>query len=212
MLLHLTPRLFSQFADIKLIDVSIEPFGLHLRSGRELAVRKPYRNKRYCVACRRKGNTAIDGIYIETPGPVGAFEYTARWDVAGVFEATHKVSYTIIDGDFDAADESCFLWYQHSKKMGEAGDWSSRWPGGRSDDSPLADQGKIAMIATESDRALLTKPDHCSFRHEPQHASFGDVGIAEYCQDYRMPTIERERLLVSWIGERYPRLEDAFRV
>jgi Family of unknown function (DUF6012) len=80
MLLHIRPKLFAPFKDpVALVDLEITLFGLQFRGGVDLATRRPYPNKRFPVACRREARKALDGILIETPGPVDEFHVTARW-------------------------------------------------------------------------------------------------------------------------------------
>ena len=70
MLLHIRPRLISTFKHVALIDLEIEPIGLRLTGGVDLATRRPYRNKRYAVACRKRGQEAVNGILIKTKTPI----------------------------------------------------------------------------------------------------------------------------------------------
>lgn len=115
MLLHLHPRLFSDFADVELVDLSIDPLRLKLRGGVDLMTRRPLPNKHYAVACRRQGRKAINGIFIDTDKPVTEFLYTARWAIHADFICTHKVHYQLLDAEFDAASDSMVLWYAYSQ-------------------------------------------------------------------------------------------------
>ena len=49
MLLHIRPRLYSPFKNVALIDLEINPLGIHLAGGVDLATRRPYPNKHYAV-------------------------------------------------------------------------------------------------------------------------------------------------------------------
>jgi hypothetical protein len=57
MLMHIRPRIYCPFGDednhhvaVKLIELTLEPLGLYLRDGVELATGRPYPNKSYVVA------------------------------------------------------------------------------------------------------------------------------------------------------------------
>src|SRR5579863_7814659 len=101
MLLHIRPRLFLRDKRrCELTELAVEPFGLHLRGGVELATRRPYPNKRFHVACRKEGQKAINGLLIETRDHVSEFSTVARWTVEAAPPVTHRVTYTIIDQDF----------------------------------------------------------------------------------------------------------------
>jgi hypothetical protein len=125
MLLHIIPKLFSTVRDCTIADLTIEPFGLQLRGGVELRTVRPYLNKRYAVAARRIGRKALDGILIETPEPISAYSYTARWAIEAQHLVTHHVTCKLLDRDFDAASEDSVLWYAHSESLGG---WISREP------------------------------------------------------------------------------------
>jgi hypothetical protein len=62
--MHIRPRLFSPFKNVALIDLQINPLGIHLAAGVDLATRRPYPNKRFAVACRKEGQKAIDGGFL----------------------------------------------------------------------------------------------------------------------------------------------------
>jgi hypothetical protein len=118
MLLHIIPKLFSGVPHCTIADLTIEPFGLHLRGGVELPTVRPYPNKRYAVAARRIGRKALEGILIETPEPVAAYSYTARWATEAQHRVSHHVTCKLLDRDFDAASKHSVLWYAHSVSLG----------------------------------------------------------------------------------------------
>src|ERR1700683_4536693 len=101
MLLHIRPRLFCPFRNTALIDLEIKPLGIHLLGGVDLTTRRHYPNKRYAVACRKRGHKAFDGILIETETRVTDLLYTARWAIEGELCVTHSVDYKVLDHDFD---------------------------------------------------------------------------------------------------------------
>jgi Family of unknown function (DUF6012) len=196
MLLHIRPRLFCPFGNVELVELTIDPLGLHLRGGVDLATRRPYPNKRYAVACRREGRKAIDGILIESSRSVAKLDYTARWVVDAEFVATHRVGYKLLDHEFDAASDNMTLWYATSRSLGG---WSSRWPAWAEGLPPATAEPRMEIIPGDASRA-------------------GDVldargRIVERREVFSMPTIERERILNPKLdGERTPTLDSAFRL
>src|SRR5271170_3598664 len=128
MLLHIHPNIFVRDRRrCELAELEVQPFGLTLRGGVDLATRRPYPNKCLYVACRKNGNAgkAINGLLLETRDHVSEFRTVARWIVAAAPVLTHKVNYSIIDKDFAAASDNASLWYA---SHGEP--WESRWPEG----------------------------------------------------------------------------------
>jgi hypothetical protein len=55
MLLHLSPRLLWPYKDASIVDLEINPLGLRLVGGVDLITRRPFPNKHYKVACRKRG-------------------------------------------------------------------------------------------------------------------------------------------------------------
>jgi hypothetical protein len=189
MLLHIRPRLYCPFRNVALIDLEIEPLGIHLRGGVDLRVGRPYPNKWYSVACRKLGRKAMDGILIETPGPVNEFSCRARWAIQAELMVTHSVEYRVIDHDFDAASDSMILW---SACCAELGGWSNRRPERRERDVPLVSEPVMEVVAGRVDVRRAAK----------------DVirggWIVERNESFAMPTIERERILQTKLRERIP--------
>jgi hypothetical protein len=211
MLLHLQPRLFTSHERVDLIDLRIEPFGLTLRNRVELVVRHPYPNKRYFVACRKVGRVAIDGIYIRMAERVSGIDCTTRWAVDVSHVAIHMVQYLIVDDDFDAATADPILWSAFSEGLGG---WSCRYPGGRHGEGPLGRQCKVAMVVTPEDREVFERPNAQGVFSDPQGDFETDARgrIIGLQQKFRMPTVERERLLTSGAAFRHPTIEQAFYV
>src|ERR1700738_95197 len=124
MLLHLLPRLFSlQFGIVSVVDVEIPTLGLRLLGNVDLTTRRPYPNKHYAVACRKRGHKAVDGIFIETGEPVAHIDCITRWAVEAKAVVTHRVRYTLLDRDFDSASDHMLLWCAESDGLGG---WSDR--------------------------------------------------------------------------------------
>ena len=125
MILHIRPRLFCPWENVSLVDLQVKSLGLHLKGGTDLMTRRPYRNKRYAVACRKQGLKAIDGIFVETGTPIREVTCTMRWNIAYEKVVTHHVLYRLLDQEFDTASDQMMMW---SGTHGEPKDWESRRP------------------------------------------------------------------------------------
>jgi hypothetical protein len=163
MLLHIRPRLFCPFKNVALVDLTIEPLGLQLVGGVDLATGRPYPNKRYTVAYRKQGRKAIDGILIETGNPIEEVRYTARWAIEAALLVTHRVLYTVLDREFDAASDNACLWHGYS---GELGGWANRFPAGAKGLAPAAIEPMIEVVPREFDRRG-TEPDYPPHKKAP---------------------------------------------
>lgn len=201
MLIHLCPRLYAQGVhadDCALVDLRIDTLGVHLRNGLELVARRPYPNKRYLVACRKVGQKAVNGLFIDTPGGVREFTAVTRWAVGAETIITHRTQYVILDSEFDATTESMVQWYATGPDLGN---WTSRWPEMPKDASPANAQPRMDV-----------------FPGAPRVGEVCDTlsprgFIAERNESCRLPTVERERLLGEWAAmDRLPALAAAFRV
>jgi hypothetical protein len=192
MLLHITPRLFSVYKVVDLLDLEIEPLGIRLVGGKDLATRRPFRNKLYSVACRKQGQKAINGILIETASPIDEFRYVARWAVEASLVVTHKVDYRIVDRDFDAASDYMILWHGCREELGG---WSNRSAGA---------QRQPAM------EVKLLSGKWIENRRDIYDCQTGL--IMERNESLAMPTIERERILSCMVGDRLPSIGAAFRL
>ena len=199
MLVHIRPRIFSPFEHVTLLDVELPEFGLKLRGGEDLTTRRPYPNKRYTVACPKIGRKALDGIYVETAAPVAAFTMIARWAVEAEFIATHRVEYRILDQDFDAVSDSMLFWYGMSAGLGG---WESRWPEDAKDAIPCKFEPAMGVLVEYGGRDgdVQDKIDPAT------------GWIIERTQAFRMPTLQRERVLDTCnpYVDRQPPLESAF--
>jgi hypothetical protein len=198
MLLHIRQQLFSEYRNVSLIDLKIEPFGLHLVGGRDLKVGRPYPNKQYAVACRKQGHKALDGILLETKSFVKEMSTTARWAIEAELCVTHSVDYKILDQEFDAASDHMVLWIACCK---EFGGWSNRYPQGMQDMVPMVTEPMMEIDPGAFDdrrkcEDIIDKSDNIVSRHEV----------------FSMPTIEPERLLDTRLYERIPGREMAFRL
>jgi hypothetical protein len=204
MLLHITPRLYlggevERMHVFSLVDVTIDKFGLVLREGRDLVARRPYPNKDYLVACRKTGQRAIDGIFIETIDRTPSFTVVTRWAMDCDQVLTHKVNYKVIDTEFDAITDNMTFWYGTSESLGN---WSSRWPVMDANTSPANSRPGMAALAQEQSGAIrMGEVDdilNC--------AGF----LIQRTETFSLPTVEPDRLINSKINNRLPTLGNAF--
>ncbi len=197
MLWHISPRLLSPFKNVAIVDVEIRPLGLHLVGGVNLATRRPYRNNRYAVACRKQGQKAIDGLLLETT-PLDDLHITARWTIADAIIVTHHVHYQLLDHDFEAASDDIVLWYACSA---EFGGWSNRCPAWL---NPTC-LGYVSPV-------MEVDPHNLYQRMKTEDILDEQSGmIISRRQTFAMPTIERDRLLSTKINSRLPPLSAVFR-
>jgi hypothetical protein len=204
MLWHIRPRLFSPFKYVTLIDLRIDPLGVHLRGGVDLATRRPYPNKEYAVACRKKGHKATDGILLETATSVDELHSTARWAIEAEFAVTHHVHYKLLDRDWDAASDDMVFWSPCGVAgVAELGGWSNRRPAWAED--------HILPIHAEPKMEVIPRGCVCLATEDVLDYEQGWKGwITERTQTFAMPTIERERLLNTDFNRRMPTLDAAF--
>lgn len=201
MLIHIAPRLFlaNHVSQCDLIDLTIDRFGLFLKSGKDLVVRRPYPNKRYLVACRKVGQKAIDGILIDVDERPESFVAIARWAVNADRVITHRVNYVVLDSQFDAVSDDMVLWHAMSPGLGG---WGSRWPEVDKDATPANSRPRMDVLPAEESGAK---------RVGDVRDTRGPNGlIIERTETCRLPTLERERLLSRRVNDRVPDLEMAF--
>lgn len=198
MLLHLIPRLFVNAAEAHecfLIDFDCSALGLKLRSGIELVARQPYINKRYLVASRKVGRKAMNGFLVETTNPVREFSTITRWAVGADRVISHKVRYVVVDQDMDAVTESVLLWSAMSPGLGG---FSKRWPAGTDLIAPC--QPSMELVSGDRGGHYVDKVDPSGL-------------IIERSEEFRVPTVERERVLYDSkisIYDRIPTADMAF--
>jgi hypothetical protein len=225
MLLHIRPRIYCPFGDeanrhlaVKLVELTLEPPGLYLRDGIELASGRPYPNKGYIVACRRqRSRKAIDGILIETDRPEGDLICTAKWAIDAELVVTHRVQYRLLDQDFDAATDDATLWGAWLPSNGK--DWPGPWP-----DRQPAWARALAGLAVDPCMQIRSLPenerleaDREEAKHQKQLTDMLDEHgiIIERREIFPMPTVERERLTDPRFNQtlhmRLPQIEAVFR-
>ena len=199
MLVHIRPRFLGPYRNVALIDLHVDPLGLHLVGGEDLVTRRPYPNKSYAVACRKQGQKAIDGILIETDKPIDDLSTTARWAIEARLVVTHKVQYKFLDREFEAASDDMMLWHARSDWFGE---WSQRGPAWRASLAPIYAEPVIEI-----------EHDISGKRRTTEDILDDETGwITCRKQVFEWPTIERERLLSTRLNDRMPDLGSAFRV
>lgn len=202
MLIHIVPKLFEPpfSVESEVIDVSIPECGLVLIGGQDITARRPYPNKRYLVACRKIGQKAIDGIFIEVDGWLESYTVATRWLVDGEV-ITHIVEHTVLDQDFDAVTDSVVLW---SGRYGT--DWATRWPDCYANEPPVRRQPSMDVLTNlmcgtrrpEYVRDVVDSTQRVILRSEP----------------FKLHTVERDRLLGlakhAQTFERLPDITQAF--
>lgn len=208
MLIHITPRIIqpkNHCFPCTLVELSVPELELSLTSN-ELATRKPYPNKNYSVGCRRAGLKTIDGILVDTPTRnIDHYTVTAKWSLSEEADIilTHVVRHIILDNDFDAVSDNMLLWQG-------AETWESRWPDFAAGWSPASAQPRMDILS----RPEAPKRDG-EVEDETIPVLIGEEGLSAMLirhrfETFRLPTIERERLLNARPDERLPTLELAF--
>ena len=200
MLLHIRPRLFSPFKYVELFELEIEPLGLHLRGGIDLATRRPYPNRHYAVACRKEGKKAIDGILLDTATVLDEFRATARWAVEAQLVVSHHVDYKILDHDFDSASDDMTFWYACGASLGG---WSNR--------CPAWTELRPCVMAPPTMEVLPRDAKRKRIEAREDFIDKENGFITTRHETFAMPTIEKERLLSRALNERMPLLTMAFR-
>jgi hypothetical protein len=200
MLIHIVPRFFTGNHNIpvQLIDVAVEPFGIVLRQGVELAMRQPYPNKCFYVACRKTGRKAMNGLLLDIgPARVNEFEVVTRWAVYADEVVTHRVRHLVLDDQFDAVSTDMTLWHAMCEDLGG---WESRTPPLPATASPASHMPRMAIM-----------PDDREQRTGDVVDKWNQAGMIKERQEaFSMPSIQRERLQNFRLDDRLPRFQDAF--
>lgn len=198
MLLHLRPRLFCSFKDVSVVDIAIPSLNLYLQGDADITARRPYPNKQYAVACRKKGRKAVDGLLIATAEPLTQFECVTRWAIEATAVVTHRVQYMLSDQEFDAASDDMVLWYA----CNEDRNWSNRWPPDKERLAPVRLEPVMELTGRSIGRRANTR--------DTFDQALGWITLRR--QTFEMPTIERNRLLGDTWHNRVPKIGDAFEV
>lgn len=199
MIAHLTPRIYNRFADvnIELESVYFPEFALTLYGETDLALRKPYPNKCYQVACKKKGRKAINGILLNTNSIPEDFTMVTTWNMDGLHTLTHEVKYTIIDKEFDYITDNPCAWYSTSNSL------PSRW----------GDIYEVPALYQPSMNVLFNERD---IEREHLVTDTFDEGILIHRkQNFVCKTVEHDRLFNNkylHYSDRMPQIDDAFAV
>lgn len=202
MLIHLVPQMYAcrfNAPQCSLIDIESPELGIKLKAGVDIIARRPYPNKNYLVACRKAGQKAIDGLFVQTKAPLNQFNIITRWAVDAEHVVTHKVCYLILDDELDAVSTDMTMWYAMCESLGG---WGSRWP-------------KTVYCGEHAPVALQPRMELVPSKRAGEYTDLMDRNVlVERSEVFRVPTIESERLLpvrrdVS-IFSRLPKIEDAF--
>lgn len=200
MLLHITPKIISPnpLCNPRLLELEIKELGLKLVGEKDISTRKPYPNKQYYVACRKKGKKAVSGILVESPIFLDDYTVTSLWDWTGEGSlVTHIVKYIVLDKEFDMTSDDMLLWYGSSEELG---DWKSRWPEWAEGLAPV-EVMPCMDINPHRERKGEYKDEYNSI----------SGGIIRRAEVFQLPTIERERILTEVLYP-LPGFEMAFKV
>lgn len=204
MLIHVLPKLYvpgGLDAAVRLVDLTIEETGLVLKGDQDLTIRRPYPNKCYWVGCRKVGQKAVAGLFIETEKFLSTYTVVTRWAINADTVLTHRVEHVVLDGHFDSVSDDMTLWYATCESLGN---WHSRWPLCYNGMPPVKVQPRMDVLAPDlggSQRDV-----------ELRDVLFEDGLVIRREERFMVPTIERGRFQGKWaeIG-RLPELKDAFK-
>lgn len=202
MLIHITPRFFTgNYAiPVQLVDVTVEPLGLVLRDGVDLAMCQPFPNKRIYVARRKVGRKAMNGLLIDTGEVrIKEFEVITRWAVFAGDVVTHRVKHVVLDEEFDAVSTDMILWHAMCASLGG---WEPRVPALPSNASPASHMPRMAIMPEDREQRTGDVVDRLN----------GAGMVKERHEVFSMPTIQPARLQNRRLDDRLPRFEDAFTV
>lgn len=198
MLIHLTPQYFLRYSDVivDVIDISIPEMGLLLVGNKDIVVRTPFPNKNYKVVCRKKGEMAVNGIFIETAKPVQFFSVVTRWAVNGEI-SLHKVHYSIEDLKYDAASADINIWNGFSGT-----NFEMRRPKTAEKFCFTKDQPQMVTLEIDNessrDDAIFNVLDDANY-------------VRQRTEYFEIPSIEKERLIEPmWFNNLLPMIEHAF--
>ncbi|MFM4785444.1 DUF6012 family protein [Aeromonas veronii] len=114
MLIHIVPKIIirnpSQQQCWELVDISSEELGISLKGGLDVVARRPYPNKQYLVACRKKGQKAFNGLFIQSQSFKDKFSVVTRWAFLDEQIVTQVTHYEVLDRDHDAVTDCAMSW------------------------------------------------------------------------------------------------------
>lgn len=197
MLIHLIPKLFFKYSNnVSILSLEIPELNISL-TGDDLVSRKPFPNKCYHVACKRKGKKAIKGILIESEEHLEEFHVETKWLIEGEGEISHIVHYNIMDNDFSLVSDDFTLMYASS---GVLGDFESRWNSIENNFPPCHGQPFMEYVdSVKADKSNVV--DSLTFPNTIIHRE----------EFISIPTIEMERFTKRGDYEgRFPEISDKF--
>lgn len=114
MLIHIVPKIIIrnpfQQQCWELVDISSEELGISLKGGLDVVARRPYPNKQYLVACRKKGQKAFNGLFIQSQSFKDKFSVVTRWAFLDEQIVTQVTHYEVLDRDHDAVTDCAMSW------------------------------------------------------------------------------------------------------
>lgn len=197
MFIHLIPKMFFRYSnDISILSLEVPELDIFLTS-EDLAIRKPFPNKCYHVACKRKGKKAIKGILIESEKHLEEFHVETKWLIAGEGEISHIVHYNIMDNDFSLVSDDFTLMYASS---GVLGDFESRWNSIENNFPPCHGQPYMEYV------------DPIKVNKENIKDTIDSIGRVILREEFiSIPTLELERFKKNAeVQDRFPEFSDKF--
>lgn len=205
MRLHLVPKILNKYADVtaELVRIDIPEIGLILEGDKDVVTRRPYPNKQYQVACRKKGSKAITGIFVEVDEHLSHFTVETLWNLKGpgreLNALVHRVLYTVADRDFGAISDDHVLLHGRDN-------FKPRAIGRIEADRPVDSQPRMDVIFDHGEHGRGVIADITD-----KYLSSGV--LVERDERITVPTIEVERFdSMSMFSDRMPDAADAFRV
>lgn len=171
-LIHILPKFLAPFEFyefIRLIDVTIPEFNLKLEMGKELALRKPYPNKHYLVACLSTPRKAQEGFLLSLPECPDSYSVITRWRLADATTISHVVRHKVTDPGHDAISDDYTLWYGHP-----SGSFKDRFY------LSLNEEGKVSSKIEEMDVPTIPS-ERLASRHNG-NPRFPDPANAVHCE------------------------------
>lgn len=199
MLLHLSPtvllRTCKEANNISIDEIEFPEYSYVLKSGKDITARRPYRNKRYLVACRKKSQKAIDGIFIKLPKKKKQLLVNVVWIGVTGEKLTHSIRYLFCDDEYDAATEKMVLWT--AQTIG-----NQAYPNRTLQSGQIPSRSQPRMATFPDDERVGNIRDS----HDSHHV------LVHRMEEFKLPTIEPSRLIADQgsFNNRFPSLDDVF--
>lgn len=200
MRLHLEPKILNKYADIdaELVSVEVPEIGLKLIGDKDIVTRRPYPNKQYQVACRKKGKKAISGFFIDVAEHLNYFTVITTWKTSEKDTLTHTVLYTVADNEHGAVSDNHIL-------LNASSEYKSRYVGRIAADAPVNSQPRMDVIVDYGKHGRGDIVD-ITDTYSPSGSLTGRV------ERITVPTVEVDRLInhLASRADRTPLDDDAF--